>query len=203
MAFCGPALAKLSCVGEQPSEPNWSRKFSRFIPFIWSNSHSDRTPSWGPPRNKVNIPVTSTWRPRVVKMIVTRDILGAGSWLVTEYKVKCPWNSKPLYSAISFSGPWAPCPLSHHLFPEQVTASSNAEISACRRSPAGGPGTWLCVPDGKESACNAGDPSLSPGSGRSPGEGNGNPLQYSCLENPTDRGAWQLQPMVLPRVGHD
>ena len=37
---------------------------------------------------------------------------------------------------------------------------------------------------------NAGDPSLIPGSGRTPGEGNGNPLQYACLENPTDRGAW-------------
>ena len=44
--------------------------------------------------------------------------------------------------------------------------------------------------DGKESACNAGDPDLIPGSGRSPGEGNGNPLQYSCLENPKDRGIW-------------
>ena len=44
---------------------------------------------------------------------------------------------------------------------------------------------------GKESACNAGDPGLIPGSGRSPGEGNGNPLQYSCLENSTDRGVWQ------------
>ena len=44
---------------------------------------------------------------------------------------------------------------------------------------------------GKESACNAGDPGSIPGSGRSPGEGNGNPLQCSCLENPTDRGAWQ------------
>jgi len=44
---------------------------------------------------------------------------------------------------------------------------------------------------GKESACNAGDLGLIPGSGRSPGEGNGNLLQYSCLENPMDRGAWQ------------
>ena len=44
---------------------------------------------------------------------------------------------------------------------------------------------------GKESACNAGDWGLIPGSGRSYGEGNGKPLQYSCLENPTDRGAWQ------------
>jgi len=42
---------------------------------------------------------------------------------------------------------------------------------------------------GKESACSAGDLSSIPGSGRSPGEGHGNPLQYSCLENPTDRGA--------------
>ena len=40
------------------------------------------------------------------------------------------------------------------------------------------------------SACNAGDPGSIPGSGRSPGEGNGNPLQYSCLENPMARGAW-------------
>ena len=39
------------------------------------------------------------------------------------------------------------------------------------------------------SACNAGEPGSIPGSGRSPGEGNGNPLQYSCLENPMDRGA--------------
>ena len=43
--------------------------------------------------------------------------------------------------------------------------------------------------NGKESACNAGDPGSIPGSGRSPGEGNGNPLQYSCLGNPMDRGA--------------
>ena len=45
--------------------------------------------------------------------------------------------------------------------------------------------------DGEESACNAGDLGLIPGSGRSPGEGNGNPLQFSCLDNSRDRGAWQ------------
>ena len=43
---------------------------------------------------------------------------------------------------------------------------------------------------GKESVCNAGDPSLSPGSGRSPGKGNSNPLQVSCLGDPMDREAW-------------
>ena len=45
--------------------------------------------------------------------------------------------------------------------------------------------------DGKESACNAGHPGSIPGLGRSPGEGNGNPLQYSFLENSMDRGAEQ------------
>ena len=46
---------------------------------------------------------------------------------------------------------------------------------------------WL---NGKESACNAGDMSSIPGLGRSPGEGNRNPIQYSCLGSPMDRGAW-------------
>ena len=52
--------------------------------------------------------------------------------------------------------------------------------------------------DGRESAYNAGDLGLIPGSGRSPGEGNGNPLQYFCMENPMDQGAWSAT-----RVGHD
>ena len=48
---------------------------------------------------------------------------------------------------------------------------------------------WL---SSKESACQAGDSASIPGLGRSPGEGNGNPLQCSCLENPIVRGAWQI-----------
>ena len=47
-----------------------------------------------------------------------------------------------------------------------------------------------CGSDSKASAYNSGDVGLVPGSGRSPGEGNGNIFQYSCLENPMDRGAW-------------
>ena len=47
-----------------------------------------------------------------------------------------------------------------------------------------------CGSDGKASAYNVGDLDSIPGSGRCPGEGNGNPLQYSCLENPMDEGAW-------------
>ena len=56
---------------------------------------------------------------------------------------------------------------------------------------------------GEESACNAGDPSSVPGLGRSPGEGNGNPLQYSCMENPMDRGAWRAIVHGVARVRHD
>ena len=56
---------------------------------------------------------------------------------------------------------------------------------------------------GKESTCNASYPDLIPGLGRAPEEGNDNPLQYSCLGNPRDRGALQLQSMVLQRDGHN
>ena len=59
---------------------------------------------------------------------------------------------------------------------------------------------------GKESACNEGDPVFIPGWGRASREGNGNPLQYSCLKNPMDRAAWQAmgsQSMGSQRVGHD
>ena len=57
--------------------------------------------------------------------------------------------------------------------------------------------------DAKESACNIGDPCLVPGLGRSPGEGNGNPIQCSCLENLMDRGAWRAAAYRITRVGHD
>ena len=53
--------------------------------------------------------------------------------------------------------------------------------------------------DSKEFACNAGDLGLTPGSGRSPGEGNDNLLQHSCLENPMDRGAWRAVVHGVPK----
>ena len=56
--------------------------------------------------------------------------------------------------------------------------------------------TYPCCSDGKESTCNEGEPGSAPGSGRSPGEGNSKPLQYSCLENSMDRG-------ISCRVGHN
>ena len=56
---------------------------------------------------------------------------------------------------------------------------------------------------GKESACSAGDLGLIPGDGRSPGKRNGNPLQYSCLENAMDRGGWQTTVHGVARVRQD
>ena len=67
---------------------------------------------------------------------------------------------------------------------EQLTLSSyGLSVNWTWSSPGGS--------DGKESACSTRDSDSIPGSGRSPGEGNGNPLQYSCLENSMDRGAWR------------
>ena len=72
---------------------------------------------------------------------------------------------------------------------------SEARMSLFRGFPGGS--------DSKASAGNAGDPGLIPGSGRSPGEGNGNPLKYSCLENPMDRGFWKATVHGVARVRYD
>ena len=56
---------------------------------------------------------------------------------------------------------------------------------------------------GKDSVCNAGDPGSIPGLGRFPGEGNGNPFQYSCLKNTIDRRDWQAIVHGVVRVGDD
>ena len=64
-------------------------------------------------------------------------------------------------------------------------------------------GGFPCSSVGKESACSAGDLGLIPGLGRSPGGGNGKPLQYTCLENPMDRGAWWATVHGVTRVGHN
>ena len=64
----------------------------------------------------------------------------------------------------------------------------------------------MCFPGGsddKETACDTGDLGSIPGLGRFPGGGHGNPLQYSCLANPMDRGAWWATVHRSQRVGHD
>ena len=76
--------------------------------------------------------------------------------------------------------------LYQHMFIDYMLCSSYC-VNYCHMAKA-----YVGFPDGsegKESACNAGDPCSVPGLGRSPGEGNGNPFQYYCLENSMDRGA--------------
>ena len=72
---------------------------------------------------------------------------------------------------------------------KQGSVSTAANSQRLPSSFLGFPGVWV----GKESACNAGDAGSTPGSGRSPGGRHGNPLWYSCLKNPLDKGAWRLQ----------
>ena len=81
---------------------------------------------------------------------------------------------------------------------------SHAHWLRCSQGPFSSPFQDGGVPHssiGKEFACNAGDPGLIPMLGRSPGEGNGNPLQYSCLENPINSKAWQATVYGVARVG--
>ena len=78
------------------------------------------------------------------------------------------------------------------------TEQKRLKVTTTRRNPTSPGGS-----DIKECACNVGGPDSIPGSERSPGEGNGSPLQYSCLENSMDRGVWWATSMGLQRVGQD
>ena len=123
-------------------------------------------------------------------------------------RMACPGG----YCALSLS------PRTRHLMQGQSDPSRTMAVTAnrgyqqmLRRNqhywrPGGFPGGSISKEstcNAKETVCSAGDLGLIPGSGRSPGEGNGNPLQYVCLGNPMDRGAGRLQFMGLQRVGHD
>ena len=93
------------------------------------------------------------------------------------------------------------------LLPLQGPSQTGLLLKIPKSSLRGVSGPLLGFPDGsdgKASTCNAGDQGLIPGSGRSPREGNGNPLQYSCLENPWAEEPGGLQSMMgLQRVRHD
>ena len=78
-----------------------------------------------------------------------------------------------------------------------VTISGNEAFKEVTKVKLGFPGGS----DSKESACRAGDPSVICGMGRSPGKGSGYPLQYSCLENPMDRGAWWATVLGVTELG--
>ena len=119
-------------------------------------------------------------------------------------------HSRVLHYSAYFSNFFAPsthffsfyelsvAPVSHSLF-----FCLQAILLFCRILSSHLPQGFPCSSAAEESACNAGDPGSIPGSGRSAGEGNGNPLQYSGLENPMDRGAWRAKPHDVERVGHN
>ena len=122
-----------------------------------------------------------------VKKAECQRIDGYLQTLVLEKTPESPLESKEI-KPVNFKGyqPW--------IFPGRTYAEAEAPIfwySDAKRWLIGKVPGFSGGSDGKESDCSAGDLGLIPGSGRSPGEGNGNPLQYPCLEKPMDGGAWQ------------
>ena len=94
--------------------------------------------------------------------------------------------------------------LKSHLWSWNMNCAYKGKWGLLRRTQIwGGVKGFSCGSDGKQAACNAGDPGSIPQSGRSSGEGNGNALQYSCLEKSTTEEPGGLQSMGLKRVGHD
>ena len=115
---------------------------------------------------------------------------GFASWGVLNQKIQLSqssWEGKVYYLKKYGEHQGA---FQSNVSPNYSWGSFNLLEQACSGFPGGS--------DGKESACSAGDLGLIPGSGRSPGGGHGSPLQYSYLENPMDRGAWQA---TVHRVG--
>ena len=97
------------------------------------------------------------------------------------------WQPPPVF--LSGESPWTEEPGRLQTTGSKRVGHYRSDIACTHKWNHGLP-KWL---SGKESACEAGDdPDSIPGSGSSPGEGNGNPLQFSCLGNPMDRGAWQV-----------
>ena len=96
-------------------------------------------------------------------------------------EMNSPSASRLVLRTLNLAMPFAWTDFSHLGFSANVTSSERPSLTCVFIVP-----WWL-----RGSACNAGDLGLIPGSGKSPGEGNGNPLQYSCLGNHMDRGAWR------------
>ena len=104
-------------------------------------------------------------------------------------RLPCPSPSLGLYLSpiASFRGPSEA--IHRHVYLHSIIPDADASRNAQGKLRLSEEEALLDGSEGKETACNAGDPGTILGSGRSPGEGNANPLQYSCLENSIDRGA--------------
>ena len=148
--------------------------------------------------------VTFSLYPQLWK--ICQSVFRSSSEIVVLYLVVilvCPWKEVSGGSSSFATLIWTPQDLlvlspksDHHISPhgERLTLKKLKKFFFIQVGFPGGS-------DGKESACNTGDPGSIPESGRSPREGNGYPLQYSCLENSLDRGAWWA--MGSQRIGHD
>ena len=118
-------------------------------------------------------------------------------YLLEFAQTRVHWAGDAIQTSISSPvTPFSSCPQS---FP----ASGSFPMSRLFASGGQSIGASSGGSDGKEPACNAGDLGLIPGSGRSLEGGNGYPLQYPCMENPMDRGAWQAAVYGSQRVRHD
>ena len=201
-------LAKL-CLGRGDSDlPKKQRDFSFSKQLYWSSL----TNTWTPPHSHShsrNCSFPCNGRNTVTMEPVCRiagNFPGLPGPATSWYYVLPGCRSKHLQN---LAGP-TPSHLGIFLTRDQ-TQGSNPGLPHCRwilyqLSHQGSP--HLCnmapnLPQIQESACNEGDLGSTSGLGRSPGEGNGNPLQYSCLENPMERGAWQATVHGVARVGHD
>ena len=145
--------------------------------------------------------VFSTTKVRLVKAMVSPVVMyGCESWTIKEAEsrriddfepwcwrrlLRVPWTARRSNQSI-LKEISPECSLEGRMLQTQLSNWTELNQSGLKGSLGGS--------DGKESTCNAedvGDMGSIPASGRSPGVGHGNPLQYSCLENPMDRGAWQ------------
>ena len=125
----------------------------------------------------------------------------AGAWLTSHLLSRLPSSFRPSPDTpqrwCPFAGLCVSAPCQYHPEPPLIALLSDyinsLSLPPCAACLSSFTQQVMCFPagsDSKESACNAGDPVSIPDLGRSPGEGKGNPRQYSCLENPMDGGAW-------------
>ena len=139
-------------------------------------------------------PITS-WQIVEETMETVTDFILGGSKITAGEGNGTPLHYSCLENPMGRGAWWAAV----HGVSQSRTQLKRLSSSSCSRREKGFPHSSV----GKSPACNAGDLGSIPDSGRSLGEGNGNPLQYSCLENPMDKGAWQAIVYGIARVGHN
>ena len=149
----------------------------------------------GGPRDEQDDLTGASWMWLALRAPVGQTLVAPGNhqW----HMGPCPFSSQVSFFFLSFSFSYF---LPYFIVFPILSLSSHVLIAFCSNR------NWWGYrgggSDAKESACNAGGLGLIPGSGRSLGEGNGNPLQHSCLENSMGRGAWQVTVHGVARVRH-